>query len=308
MTGTGRDIAPGAWALIGLLSLVWGTSFAAVAVALTGMGPLTAVLHRVFWAALILVALAGALGQRLPADPRVWGALAVMGLLNNALPFSLIAWAQTRVESGLAGILNASTALFALPVAAAFFAEERLTARRVLGVLTGLAGVVLAIGPGSLAGLDPRALGQVAVLGGALSYACAAAWARARLGGLHPVAAAAGMTLTAALMIAPVALAAEGLPRPDLPARVWAAVAWYAGAGTALAYLLYYRILALAGPANLMLVTLAIPVVAVALGTLLMGEHLPARALAGFGLVALGLAIIDGRLARAIGLRAGRAP
>lgn len=300
---TGTEIPSRAWAEMILLSLVWGASFLSIAIALTAMGPFTAVLHRVGWAALLLWAFALALGHRLPRGRRVWTGFFVMGILNNVLPFSLMAWGQTQIESGLTAILNAATAIFAILVAAALFRDQKLSLRRLAGVLVGFSGVVLAIGAEALSGVDLRALGQIAVLGGAFSYALAAAWARVRLAGLPPVVSAAGMTTCSALTMLPLVWAIEGTPRLDLPWHVWAAIGWYAVPGTAIAYLLYYRILGMAGPGNLLLVTLMIPVVAIALGTGFLGERLAPAAIAGFGLLALGLLILDGRLARLPGRR-----
>ncbi len=300
-------IARGAAAEMALLALIWGASFLSIAVALREMGPLTAVLHRVGWAALLLWAIAFLRGERPPSDPAVWLSFAVMGLLNNIVPFSLMAWAQTHVETGLVSILNAATAVFGAVVAAAILPDERLTAMRALGVATGFAGVVAIIGAEALSGLDLRSLAQGAVGLGALSYAFASVWAKLRLRGVAPATAAAGMLTCSALMAAPLATAFEGPPSLALSLQAWAAVAWFAGLGTAAAYLLYYRILASAGAANLMLVTLLIPPVAVALGALVLGEKVGPAALFGYILLGLGLVLIDGRAPRRL-MRAVRGP
>jgi len=295
-----------AWALLTLLALIWGGSFFSIALALREMGPLTAVLHRVFWAAALLWLVAALRGEAVPRSARAWRALAVMGLLNNVIPFSLMAWGQTHIETGLVAIFNAATAIFGALVAALMLADERLTARRALGVALGFGGVVTIIGADALRGLDLRSAAQGAVTLGALSYALASVWAKRRLGGLSPVAAAAGMLTASTLIVAPLALAVEGAPSLRLSLTAWAAVAWYAVIGTAAAYLLYFRILRLAGAANLMLVTLMIPPVSIALGAAFLGERLGGAALAGFALLALGLMVIDGRaFARWTGARGG---
>ncbi|MGF1660664.1 MAG: DMT family transporter [Rubrimonas sp.] len=288
-------LSPRAAAELGLLALIWGGSFFSIAVALREIGPLTAVLHRVFWAALLLWAVALARGATIPRAPKLWGAFAVMGLLNNVAPFSLMAWGQTQIETGLVSILNASTAIFAALVAAALLPSERLTARRALGVALGFSGVVAMIGAEALGGVDLRSLAQGAVALGALSYAFASVWAKLRLGGVAPEVAAAGMlTCSAAIMVGPV-LALEGAPSLALSAQSWAAIGWFAAVGTAGAYLLYFRVLAMAGAANLMLVTLLIPPVAIALGAAFLGERVGPEAALGYALLALGLAVIDGR-------------
>lgn len=283
------------WAELTLLALIWGASFFSIAVALREMGPLTAVWHRVFWAALLLWAVALGSGLRPPRSLALWRDFAVMGLLNNVIPFSLMAWGQTRIETGLVAIFNAATAVFGALVAAALLREERLTRRRALGVGLGFAGVALMIGVEALDGLDLRSLAQGAVALGALSYAFASVWAKVRLRGVPPALAAAGMLTASAAFALPLAWAAEGAPRFDLSPAAWGAVAWFAGLGTAGAYLLYYRILARAGAADLMLVTLLIPPVSIALGAAFLDERFGPEAALGFALLAAGLAVIDGR-------------
>ncbi|SDZ75957.1 DMT family transporter [Rubrimonas cliftonensis] len=300
-------ITRGAAVELALLAVIWGASFLSIAVALREMGPLTAVLHRVGWAALLLWAIALWRGERPPADPAAWLSFAVMGLLNNIVPFSLMAWAQTHVETGLVSILNAATAVFGAVVAAAILPDERLTPLRAAGVAAGFAGVVAIIGAEALSGLDLRSLAQGAVGLGALSYAFASVWAKLRLRGVPPATAAAGMLTCSALMAAPLAAAVEGWPTLALSPQAWAAVAWFAGLGTAAAYLLYYRILATAGAANLMLVTLLIPPVAVALGAVALGERVGPTAWFGYMLLGLGLILIDGRSPRRL-MRALRSP
>lgn len=300
-------LTPRAWALIVLLALIWGGSFFSIALALREIGPLTAVLHRVFWAAALLWSIAWLRGETPPRTAGAWRALAVMGLLNNVVPFSLMAWGQTHVETGLVAIFNAATAIFGALAAALLLADERLTARRALGIGLGFAGVATIIGFDALGGFDLRSAAQGAVVLGALSYALASVWAKRRLGGLSPLVAAAGMLTASAVIVAPLALAVEGAPSPRLSLTAWAAVAWYAGVGTAAAYLLYFRILRLAGAANLMLVTLMIPPVSIALGAAFLGERLGGAALAGFALLGLGLIVIDGR-ALARFTRAAHAP
>ncbi|MFT6773482.1 MAG: drug/metabolite transporter (DMT)-like permease [Paracoccaceae bacterium] len=291
MTVTNR-----AWAELCLLSLVWSASFLGTEIALRDLPPITLVSWRLGGAAATLWLVMALRGIAPPRGMRVWGALLLMGLLNNAIPFALIAWGQASIESGLASILNASTALFGALVAAMILPEERLTRRRMLGVCIGLAGVAAAVGPGVVTGLDPRSLGQLAVVGASVAYAFASVWARLRLSGLHPVAAAAGMTSCATLWITPVALWQDGAPSLSHGPEIWGAVAWLALPGTACAYMLYYRVLAMAGPANLMLVTMMIPPLAILIGALALGETVGAGALVGLGLIILGLAIIDGRV------------
>lgn len=231
-----------------------------------------------------------------PLSPRVWGAFLVMGLLNNVIPFSLMAWGQLYIETGLTSIFNAATAVFGVIVAAMLFADERLTGRRIVGVILGFLGVATAIGLQAFATFDLQSAGQLAVLAGAFSYALAGAWARKTLGHLPPQTAAAGMVTAASFIMIPLAWWVEGPISLDLEPRTWAAIGYYALFATALAYLLYYRVLAMAGSGNLMICTLLIPPVAIALGAVVLGEDLPFRAYLGFAILAVGLIILDGRL------------
>ncbi|MCB1341220.1 MAG: DMT family transporter [Pseudooceanicola sp.] len=294
-----RILTPRASAELLLLGLIWGGVFLSVRLTLDAVPLVTAVLHRTFWAMLVLWGVV--LWLRLPLPGlATWGAFLVMGLLNNVIPFGLIAWGQLHIESGLTSILNATTAVFGVIVAALVFADERLTPRRMLGVGLGFAGVVTAIGPGALAGFDLRSAAQLAVLGGTLSYALAGAWARRTLSHLPAPVAAAGMLTASTLMLAPAALLIDGAPDLALPLRTWGAIAYSSVIATAGAYLLYYRVLAMAGSGNLMLVTLLIPPVAIVLGALVLGEALHPSAYAGFALLALGLVILNRRPARPI--------
>jgi drug/metabolite transporter (DMT)-like permease len=301
---TQQQLSSRAWAELAALALIWGASFLSIRIALDEIPVMTSVAHRVLWAALALWLVVAIRHLPVPRDPRIWIAFLVMGLLNNVIPFSLMAWAQLHIETGLTSILNAATAIWGVIVAALVFADERLTLRKGLGVALGFAGVAVAIGLDSLRALDLRSVAQLAVILGTMSYALAGAWARARLSGLSPVVAAAGMLTGSALVMVPLALAVDGAPTmPRSPATILA-VAYYALVSTALAYLLYYRVLRMAGSGNLMLCTLMIPPVAILLGALVRGEALHASAFAGFALLALGLLILDGRLIARLRARA----
>jgi drug/metabolite transporter (DMT)-like permease len=296
-----RPAAPStqAWSGLLFLGLIWGGSFLAIRTALDEVPFLTSVAWRVAPAALVLWLWVALRRLSLPRDPRLWGGLLVMGVLNNVLPFSLMAWGQLHIESGLTAILNASTAVFGVAVAAMFLADERLTARRLLGVALGFAGVVTAIGLGNLAALDLRSTAQLAVVAGAICYALAGVWARMRLRGLAPEVQAAGMLTGSTLVMVPLALSLDGFALPT-EAATWAAIGYYALVATAGAYLLYFRVLAAAGSGNTLLVTLLIPPVAIALGAIVRHEALPPQALAGFALLVSGLLVLDGRLLRAL--------
>lgn len=298
-----KSISGRAWAEMLLLGLIWGGSFLSIRVALDEIGPLTAVAHRTGWAMVVLWIVVLLRRIPVPRDPKVWGAFVVMGLLNNVIPFGLMAWGQLHIASGLTSIFNAATAIFGVVAAALFFADERMTARRAIGVTLGFAGVATAIGLDSLHNFDLQSLAQLAVLGGAASYALGGVWARKYLGGLHPVLAAAGMLTGSSLITLPLAWQVEGPITLALAPDTLVAIAYYAIIATAGAYLLYYRILQMAGSGNLMVVTLLIPPVAITLGAWVRNETLGPQAYAGFALLALGMVVLDGRTWRAIRAR-----
>ncbi|HEY1385704.1 MAG TPA: DMT family transporter [Dongiaceae bacterium] len=287
------------WCLLLFLSLLWGASFFYVAVALKELPPFTIVLLRVAIAALTLHIVLRVAGVRFPWDGRSWRAFIGMGLLNNAIPFSLIVWGQTHVASGLASILNATTPFFTVIVAHALTVDERLSKNRLMGVLIGLAGVVVLIGPQALSGLGKDVAGQLAIVGAAISYAFAGVFGRRfRRMGIPPMATAAGQVTASSLLLLPITLLVDRPWHLAMPGTtVWLAILGTALLSTALAYIVYFRLLASAGAVNLLLVTFLIPPSAILLGVFLLGEHLEATDFAGMALIGLGLAAIDGRIA-----------
>jgi len=291
-----KSIPPRAWAELLLLATIWGGSFISNRLALNEVPVLTTVAFRVAGACILLWVYVGLRRLPVPRSFRIWLAFLAMGLLNNALPFTLITWGQLTIPSGLAAIVNASTAIFGVLVAALAFRDERLTARRLTGVLLGFAGVAVAIGLHALTTLNLTSLPQLALVAAAISYALAAAFARRVLGGLPPQVAAAGMLTGSSLLMLPTALWIDGPPVLTHGAQVWGALGYLAILSTAGAYLLYYRVLGMAGAGNLSLVTLLTAPVAIVMGAQIQNEALPLRAYAGFALIALGLLIIDGRL------------
>ena len=297
-----KTISGRAWGELVLLGAIWGVSFLSIRVALDEIGPLTSVAHRTFWAMLVLWGVVLLMRLPIPKDRRVWFGFLGMGLLNNVIPFALMAWGQLHIASGLTSILNAATAIFGVLVAALFFADERLTLRKTLGVLIGFFGVATAIGLDFLRNFDLSSLAQLAVLLGTVSYAFASVWARTRLSGLSPQVAAAGMLTGASVITLPLAWIVEGPISLSLQPDTTLAIAYYTLIATAGAYLLYYRVLAMAGSGNLMLVTLLVPPVAITLGAWILDEALGPNAYLGFALLALGLVILDGRLFRRRGV------
>jgi drug/metabolite transporter (DMT)-like permease len=292
---TQKSISGRAWAELLLLGLIWGGSFLSIRIALNEIPVVTSVLHRTGWAMLVLWIVVIAQRQTIPRDPRVWGAFLIMGLLNNVIPFGLMSWGQLYIESGLTSILNAATAIFGVIVAAMVFADERLTTRKLIGVSLGFLGVATAIGLEGFANFDLRSTAQIAVIFGTISYALASSWARLKLSHLPPTLAAAGMLTASTFVLLPAAVLIDGPVALDLMPQTWISIAYYSLIATAGAYLLYYRVLVMAGSGNLMLVTLLIPPVAIVLGAVVLGEELRPQAYVGFVLLAVGLLILNKR-------------
>ncbi|GAO38488.1 hypothetical protein SCH01S_16_00040 [Sphingomonas changbaiensis NBRC 104936] len=286
----GRD-----WAILLVLSVLWGGSFFFLAVALKELPPITIMLLRVALGAVPLVILGHLRREPLPTSARIWGMFMILGLLNNALPFVLYAFAQLRIASGLASILNATTPLWGVLVAHLFTRDERATPAKIAGVLLGFGGVAVMIGTGAHRGGEAIAI--LMCLAATLSYAFAAVYARRfRPLGIPPLTVATGQLIGASLLLLPFSLALERPWTIAPPSPVtWAAIAGFALICTSFAYWLYFRLLASAGATNALLVTFLIPVTAILLGALVLGEALEPRHYAGMTLIALGLAAIDGR-------------
>lgn len=294
-----------AWALMGLLGLIWGGSFLCNRVALAEAGVATTVALRVGGAAVVLWAYVLLARLPLPRRAWTWAAMILMGVLGNVLPFTLITWGQRSIEVGLAAILNASTAIMGVLVAALAFRDETLTPAKAFGVLLGFAGVVVVIGPGALRHLDVTSLAQLAVVGASLSYAVSGSFARRAFADTAPEVAAAGMLAGSALVMIPAALVVDGWPDRSWSPSVWGAILYLAVVASALAYLIFYRLIRVVGAGNTSLTTLLVAPVAIVLGALVYREQLPLRDYVGFALLALGLLVIDGRVLR--GAREARA-
>ena len=287
------------WSLLVLLSVLWGSAFFFIGVAVTELPPLTIVLARVGIAALILLVPFRMMGHSLPRGFRVWTPFLVMGLLINVAPFILLTSGQTMISSGLASIINATTPLFTAIVMASF-GEERLTWNSMAGVLMGVAGVAI-ITRSDGAAADAHLLGIGLCLAGALSYGFAALWGRRHLRNVPPLKSAACQLLSSTMiMIVIVSVVDRPWTLPPPSTGTWLALVGLALFGTAIAYLVFFEILARAGGSNVMLVTLLMPVTTLLLGNLFLNEPIFIQQLIGAATIGLGLLFIDGRLPRQI--------
>lgn len=293
------------WGFLFILSVLWGGSFFYNGVLLGFLQPLTIVALRLSLAAVLLNLVLRFFHLSLPRDRGIWAAFIGMGLINNIIPFSLIAWGQTRIPGGQASILNATTPLFTVLAAHILTRDEKITPAKLAGVLIGFSGVVVMMGPEVLKGFSKSSAAQFAVLGAAVCYALAGIFGRRfRKLGIKPLVSAAGQLTASGFLLLPVALILDkpwNLPAPGI--GVLGAILGLSLLSTALAYVLYFRILASSGATNVLLVTFLIPVFAILLGTLFLGESLELKHFIGMGCIGAGLSFIDGRIFKAVKLR-----
>lgn len=296
-SGTSPTLGPREWGLLLLLGLVWGSSFFFFKVLVAALPPFTVVFGRLLIAAVAMHLIARARGAWRGLSPGEWGGFLVFGAIANALPFTLIAYGETRISSGMASILNATTPIFTVLVAHVFTRDDRLTWNRAIGVAACFVGVVVLVGPSSLTEAGRAALpGEIACLVASIAYGFAGVWAR-RYRGLPPLQVVTAQLTASALIMAPLSMIADrpwtlAMPGP----AVWASLFSLALLCTAVAYLLYFRVLATAGATNVSLVTFLAPVSAIVLGVVILHEPLEPRAVAGLAVIGLGLAAVDGRL------------
>jgi drug/metabolite transporter (DMT)-like permease len=293
------------WAILLILAVIWGGAFMFIGVAVKHVHPLTYVWLRLTIAAAgMWVALKISRG-RLGLPREVWGSILLLALLNNALPFTLFGWGQTHIASGLASILNATTPIWGVIVAHVFTHDERLTPRKIAGILLGFGGVATMIGPALLANIGTDGLAQLACITASLSYALAAVWARRfKRQGLSPMSVTTGQLTAGALMMLPLAfIVDQPWTQPMPPLTAWGAIVALALLCTAFGYVLYFRLIDRAGATNALLVTLLVPPVAILLGGMFLGETLAPQDFIGLALIAVGLAAIDGRLVTTLSKR-----
>lgn len=282
-------------ALLVFLSLLWGGGFVLAGLALQELPPVALVFGRVAFGALFLLPLVLFYWIGLPRGVAGWTPFVVMGLLNNVIPFALIAGAQTYITTGLASIGNATTPLFTVLVTAAF-GEEKLTAHKLVGVIMGLAGVAVLRGP-SLDVSSAQTVGILLCLGGALSYGLSGLWGRRMLRGVPPLTSAFYQVLCSTGMLLVLMLAIDRPWTLAIPsATTWLSLVGLGVFATSIAYLVFYRILARSGATNVMLVTLLMPVSTIVLAHFVLGETLGLREAVGALIIGAALLVIDGRM------------
>jgi drug/metabolite transporter (DMT)-like permease len=285
------------WGMLIVLSIFWGGSFLFVGIAVSDFPAITIAFLRVVIGTVFLWLVLISMRLRMPTKPKLWASFLVMGAINGAIPFSLIAWGQSHVASGLASILIAVTPLIAVVGAHFATTDERMTGGRLAGVLTGLLGVIVLIGPEALGGFGAGLLGQVAIILAAVIYASASIYGRRfSKQGVPPLVVATGQVSAANVLLLPLVLLIDKPWQLAAPSALsWAAIGSLGVISTGVAYLLYFRVLAAAGATNLMLVNFLVPITAIVLGIMVLNEVLLTQHIAGMLLIAAGLALMDGR-------------
>ncbi len=290
------------WIYLIVLSVIWGSSFVFIEFALQSFSPFFAVFLRVLIGAIALTLILAAQGVFLPRDRNMWLLFLIMGLLQNALPFSLITWGQQYITAGLSSIFNGTTPFFAVILAHFFTQNEKATPGKIIGVLFGIAGVVVIIGPENLSQLSFENIGAFAVLGAAVCYALSLIIG-VQFKGLNPGVIPAGMLWMASLIMFPVWWFGSVPITGELSVSSVFAVFALGVVCSAIAFIIFYRILEKGGATNTSLVTFLVPVSALLMAWVLLGETLSLMELSGIGLIFCGLIVVDGRLLSLVRLK-----
>jgi drug/metabolite transporter (DMT)-like permease len=288
-TAAGRRVPLTDYALLLLLATLWAGSYSLIRIGVATIPPITLIAARTLIAGALLVLAMRLRGVALPADRRTWGMFAFQALMNSVAPFTLIAWAEQEVEAGLATILNATTPIFAFLMTWAVTGREAATARKLLGVAAGMSGITLVIGLDALSGIGRQTGAQIAVVAASACYAVAAIFGQ-RFKGLDPMAPAAGSMLCGAAALFPLSLAVDRPWTLSPSVASLAALAGLAVFSTALAFIIYFRLLRSLGSIGITSQSYLRVPIGVLIGAVFLGERLPPTAYAGLVLVVAGVA------------------
>lgn len=280
------------WGLLLLLCFVWSLSFLLAEILLESVRPFTIVFNRVFFASIVMVILIKLLGKRFPASRKNIFLLFLLGLTNNAIPFSAIVYGQQFITGGLASIINTNTAFFTLILSSMMFVDERLTIIRLLGIILGITGVIIAIGPSELLSLSVDNLGQQCIILATLCYAISTTMARKFIKGVDPLVSVTVMLLSSAFWMGIIVLYMEGLPLFTPSTVNIISIGLLAVLSTSLAYILYFMLLERAGAGTTTLVTVLIPPFAMIMDAIILKEEITSPQVAGFMFVAVGVVMV----------------
>ena len=286
------------WLRIVALGFLWGSSFLYAEILLRYLNPLMIVFLRVGLAGLTLLVICLMKRHRIKLTGNDLVNIGIMGALNNVIPFSLIVWGQQTTTGGLASIINASTAFFSILLAALFIPQERLTWNRIAGVLIGVVGVAVAVGPANMLQVPENDIGKYLILLATISYAFAGVWAKLRMQNLPSLISATGMLVASALMMLPLLYVTDTFQVSPIDVYVFFLSFQFAVICSVFAYLLYFKILETTGAGNLLICTIIVPPSAILLEVLVLDEVIGMRELVGLLIVTVGMVVLDGRLLR----------
>ncbi len=282
------------WVKFIALGLIWGSSFLWIKIAVQEIGPFTLVAFRVLFALLGILLVVAYRRSGLPERKRWWIFL-TLGLFNVVAPFVLISWAETRIPSAVAAILNSTTPLFSILIAPLFIKDEKITAYRLIGLGAGFLGVIVLMSNQLEGGIGGYQLGLTAMLVATFFYAMSAVLARIYTAGMAPEMQSLGQMMAAWFFITPIAAAVEAPLSPPAQTQTWIAVVWLGILGSCVATLLYYSLLNSVGPTRTLLVSYVFPLVGVALGILFLREQPDWRLFVGGGFIIGGIVVVNRR-------------
>jgi drug/metabolite transporter (DMT)-like permease len=285
------------WLVFLAMGFMWGSSYLFIKIGVDhGLQPFTLIMFRLLIGAALLASVVAWFREPLPRDPRMYGHLAVMGVVNIAIPFALITYAEQVVDSSLAAVINGAVPLFVIVIAALFLRNERITINRLVGLVVGFVGIAVLVGLDVTEIGSANALGELALLGATISYAIGAVYAKAHIHGLRPMIPALFQVFFALVVTAVLAFATEhplaAVPEPE----ALFAIVWLGLLGSGLAYLAFFRLLGRWGATRTSMVAYLLPVVGIALGALVLQEPLAPSTLLGTALVIAGIALVNSRL------------
>jgi drug/metabolite transporter (DMT)-like permease len=279
------------------LGVMWGTSYVWIKVAVQTLSTFTLIAARLGIGLALLAAVAAATRLELPRNPRIYGHLLVMAVINIVIPFTLITWAEQQVNSNIAAIINGAVPLFVVVIAAWFLDDEPLTVNRLAGILVGYVGVVILVAPGLLSGQATGSLsGELALIGSTLAYAVGAVYARANMRGVTPLVPALFQVAFAFVIVSGLALATERPFAQNWPAATIFAVAWLGLFGSALAYILMFRLLARIGAGGTSVLAYLLPIVGIVSGFFVRGEGIDITLAVGTALILGGIGLASSKL------------
>lgn len=281
------------WTIFGALGFFWGSSYLFIKIGVETLTPFTLIAGRLAVGCALLAVVLFAAREPLPRDRRVYGHLVMMGILNIAIPFSLITWGEQSIDSALASIITASVPLFTIVIASVVLIEEPITLNRLVGLLVGFGGVVLLTTPSLGSGAGGSLTGDLAMIGASISYAAGNVYARHNVRGLRPMVQAFFQVFFALVIILILAFTVERPLSLSWTGSAIFSVVWLGLLGSGLAYLCFFRLLARWGSTRSSMVAYLLPVVGIALGFLVLHETIDIRVLLGAALIVGGVALVN---------------